>query len=95
MRLLFQLINIYDEVMPYYLVEKSQLYIYDSKIIKQGFFNVITNYIGKKVSEDSTVYIRAEDDPIYKFELIYRASWDSFGDIGDIKRKRVVTASSI
>jgi hypothetical protein len=41
------------------------------------------------------VYIRAEDDPIYKFELIYRASWDSFGDIGDIKRKRVVTASLI
>ncbi|CAB4431954.1 unnamed protein product [Rhizophagus irregularis] len=71
------------------------IYIYDSKIIKQGFVNVITNYIDKKVSEDSTVYIRAEDDPIYKFELIYRASWDSFGDIGDIKRKRVVTASLI
>uniref|UniRef100_U9TZ75 Uncharacterized protein n=1 Tax=Rhizophagus irregularis (strain DAOM 181602 / DAOM 197198 / MUCL 43194) TaxID=747089 RepID=U9TZ75_RHIID len=51
--------------------------------------------LSNKVSEDSTVYIRAEDDPIYKFELIYRASWDSFGDIGDIKRKRVVTASSI
>ncbi|PKY58755.1 hypothetical protein RhiirA4_480923 [Rhizophagus irregularis] len=83
-------INIYDEVMPYYLVEKSKLYIYDSKIIKQGFVNVITNYIDKKASEDSTVYIRTEDVPIYKFELIYRANWDSFGDIGDIKRVQIL-----
>lgn len=87
--------NIYEEVMSYYLVEKSKLYIYDSKIIKPGFVNVITNYIDKKVSEDSTMYIRTEDDPIYKLELIYRASRDSFGDIGDIRRKSIAKASLI
>jgi hypothetical protein len=89
--------NIYDEVMSYYLVKQSKLYIYDSKIVKPSFGNIIANFIDRKVSGDSTLYIRTKDDPIYKFELNYRGRRDCINDnsFRDIRRKGLVTATLI
>lgn len=56
--------------MEYHLVIKPKLCIYNSKIIKPKFVNVIINWIDN-VELKVPIYIRNENDPIYKFKLIY------------------------
>ncbi|GBB93713.1 hypothetical protein RclHR1_02220008 [Rhizophagus clarus] len=73
--------NIYDEIMKYYLVEQPQSYtIYSSKIIKPNFINMIANWIDKKELSYPSIFIRTEDDSIYKFNLIYRGSRDGINN---------------
>jgi hypothetical protein len=73
--------NIYEEIMKYYLVEQPGMCIYNSKVIKPNFVNVIVNWItNKKESSESSMSIRTEDDPLYKFDLIYRGSRDGINN---------------
>jgi hypothetical protein len=72
--------NVYDEIMRYYLVKQPELHIYNSKIINSRFVNVIVNWIDRKELNETSMFIRTEDDPIYKFDLIYRGSRDGISN---------------
>ncbi|RGB41556.1 hypothetical protein C1646_793799 [Rhizophagus diaphanus] len=63
---------IYDEILAYYLIEQPKLCIYNSKIINPRFVNVISNLIDKKRLSCPSIFIRTEDDPIYRFKLFGR-----------------------
>src|SRR5205823_5385530 len=70
--------NIYEEVMANYLIEQPKLYSHivvtqiESKIIKPKLANIIVNWIDKKYVET----FRTKEDPLYRFNLIYRGSRD-------------------
>ncbi|CAB4385807.1 unnamed protein product [Rhizophagus irregularis] len=67
---------IYDEILAYYLIEQPKLCIYNSKIINPRFVNVISNLIDKKRLSCPSIFIRTEDDPIYRFKLFSRCGLD-------------------
>ena len=87
--------NIYEKVMAYYLVEQPKLRKYittiRSNIIGPKLANIIANWIDKK---DST-FIRTEDDPMYKFDPIYRGSRDGINNKSFKKKCKGQVASLV
>ncbi|GBB98122.1 hypothetical protein RclHR1_03140021 [Rhizophagus clarus] len=73
--------NIYEEIMAYHLVEQPKLCIYNSKIINSRFVNVIVNLIDKNELKYPSIFVRNENNPIYRFKLIYRGSRDGIDNI--------------
>jgi hypothetical protein len=73
--------NIYKEIEKYYNEDILPALPHrtgkiKSNIIKPKLVNIITNWINKK----DAMFTRTENDPLHKFELIYRGSGDEINN---------------